>query len=45
MPMQITHAGPLRETAPLILRDRETARSWHGWIMDICLLRRAASGA
>jgi precorrin-6A synthase len=42
MPQQISHAGPLAETTPRILRDRAAARAQHGWIMDIYLLRREA---
>jgi precorrin-6A synthase len=40
MAQQISHAGPLGETGPLILADRAAARAEHGWIMDIYLLRR-----
>lgn len=40
MPEQITRAGPLAETGPEIIRTRAAARAAHGWIMDICILRR-----
>lgn len=40
MAEEITLAGPLRETAPLILARRAEARARHGWIMDIYILRR-----
>jgi precorrin-6A synthase len=37
---EILIAGPLRETAPQIVRQRAEARARHGWIMDTYLLRR-----
>lgn len=40
MPNQILDHGPLAEAAPRIRAAREAARSAHGWIMDIYLLRR-----
>ena len=40
MAEQITLSGPLAEAAPRILAARAAARSAHGWIMDIYLLRR-----
>jgi precorrin-6A synthase len=36
-------AGPLRETAAEIVRQRAEARARHGWIMDTYLLRRSES--
>ena len=44
MPQQITLAGPLAETGPLILKARAEAREAHGWIMDVYLLRRESAG-
>lgn len=43
MPQQITLAGPLAETGPLILKARAEARAAHGWIMDVYLLRRKSA--
>jgi precorrin-6A synthase len=43
MPQQITLAGPLAETGPLILKARTEARANHGWIMDVYLLRRISA--
>jgi precorrin-6A synthase len=43
MPQQITRAGPLAETGPLILTARAAAREAHGWIMDVYLLRRESA--
>lgn len=40
MPIQITEAGPLAEAGPRILARHAEARTAHGWIMDIYLLRR-----
>jgi precorrin-6A synthase len=40
MPQQITLAGPLAETGPLVLKARTEAREANGWIMDVYLLRR-----
>jgi precorrin-6A synthase len=40
MPQEITLAGPLAETGPLILKARTEARANNGWIMDVYLLRR-----
>lgn len=40
MPMQIIDSGPLAEAGPRILQARAQARSTHGWIMDIYLLRK-----
>lgn len=40
MPNQILDHGPLAEAAPRIRAAREAARTAHGWIMDIYLLRR-----
>lgn len=43
MPDQILLAGPLRQTGPEIVKTRAAAREKHGWIMDIYLIRKAAS--
>jgi precorrin-6A synthase len=43
MPQQITLAGPLAETGPLILKARTEARASNGWIMDVYLLRRTSA--
>ncbi len=40
MPHEILRAGPLADTGPRILATRAEARTRHGWIMDIYLLRR-----
>jgi precorrin-6A synthase len=40
MQEQVTHAGPLAEAGPEIIRARAAARAAHGWIMDIYVLRR-----
>jgi precorrin-6A synthase len=40
MPEQILLAGSLEEIVPEIFRTRADARTSHGWIMDIYLLRR-----
>ena len=40
MAEEILFSGPLAETGPLIIRARAKARTNHGWIMDIYLLRR-----
>ncbi len=40
MANQITDHGPLAEAGPRIVAEREAARTDHGWIMDIYLLRR-----
>jgi len=40
MPEQITCKGPLADVAEQIVRMRASARSEHGWIMDIYILRR-----
>lgn len=40
MPQQLLLAGPLASTGPRIQQIRTAARSEHGWIMDIYLLRR-----
>lgn len=40
MPQQQLLAGPLASTAPRIRQARAAARSEHGWIMDVYLLRR-----
>lgn len=37
--------GPLSEAGPRIIEARAEARARRGWIMDIYLLRRGASGA
>jgi precorrin-6A synthase len=42
MAEEILHAGPLTEVGPEIVRLRAEARTRHGWIMDIYLLRRVA---
>lgn len=42
MPEQILLSGPLAQTGPRILAIRAEARTRHGWIMDIYLLRRHA---
>jgi len=42
MTQQLLLAGPLGTTGQLILEARAAARSEHGWIMDIYLLRRDA---
>lgn len=41
MDEQILDHGPLAEAGPRIVATRARARSAHGWIMDIYLLRRA----
>lgn len=41
MPEQLLLAGPLATLAPRIRDARARARSEHGWIMDIYLLRKA----
>jgi|SRR4051794_6792154 precorrin-6A synthase len=43
MPEEITLAGPLAETGPLILKARAEARASNGWIMDVYLLRRKSA--
>ena len=43
MPQQITLVGPLATISPQIVALRTQARAKHGWIMDIYLLRRAAT--
>jgi precorrin-6A synthase len=43
MPQEITLAGPLAETGPLILKARTEARENNGWIMDVYLLRRKSA--
>jgi precorrin-6A synthase len=43
MPQEITLAGPLAETSPLILKARTEAREASGWIMDVYLLRRTSA--
>jgi precorrin-6A synthase len=43
MPQEITLAGPLAETSPLILKARTEAREKNGWIMDVYLLRRKSA--
>jgi precorrin-6A synthase len=43
MPQEITLAGPLAETSPLILKARTEAREANGWIMDVYLLRRTSA--
>ncbi len=40
MPQQCILAGPLAETAPIILQTRRELRQKHGWIMDIYILHR-----
>lgn len=40
MAHEILDHGPLAEAGPRILAARAAARARHGWIMDICLLRR-----
>jgi precorrin-6A synthase len=40
MAEEINIAGPLAETGPEIVQRRAAARSAHGWLMDIYLLRR-----
>lgn len=40
MAEEITLAGPLVETAAMIVEARAAARARHGWIMDIYVLRR-----
>ncbi|MCF4167394.1 precorrin-6A synthase (deacetylating) [Zavarzinia compransoris] len=40
MAQAITLAGPLAGTAPRIVAARAEARTRHGWIMDVYLLRR-----
>jgi precorrin-6A synthase len=45
MPQQLLLAGPLTTTGPRILEARATARTEHGWIMDIYLLRRGVEFA
>lgn len=40
MPQQLLLAGPLETTGPRIREARIAARTEHGWIMDIYLLRR-----
>ncbi len=44
MPQQRLLAGPLDTAGPRILALRAEARAEHGWLMDIYLLRRGASG-
>ena len=41
MPQQVTRAGQLAEIGPHIVEARQKARSDHGWVMDIYLMRRA----
>lgn len=43
MPQQITLSGPLAEVAARIVEARDEARSTHGWIMDIYVLRKAGN--
>lgn len=43
MPQEITLAGSLAETGPLILKARTEAREANGWIMDVYLLRRTSA--
>ncbi|WP_170438074.1 precorrin-6A synthase (deacetylating) [Ruegeria arenilitoris] len=40
MPEQILIKGPLADVADEILRTRTEARAWHGWIMDIYVLKK-----
>ena len=40
MPDEIIRAGPLGEMGPVIAADRSAARTRHGWIMDVYILRR-----
>ena len=42
MACEITECGPLNEAGPRIISARAAARTRHGWIMDIYLLRRRA---
>lgn len=44
MPNQICLAGPLAAVADDILAVRARAKTEHGWIMDIYLMRRLAAG-
>jgi precorrin-6A synthase len=43
MPQEITLAGSLAETSPLILKARTEAREKNGWIMDVYLLKRKSA--
>lgn len=43
MAEEITLAGPLAEVSGKILETRAAARTQHGWIMDIYILRRKKS--
>ncbi|THU02024.1 precorrin-6A synthase (deacetylating) [Lampropedia puyangensis] len=40
LPQQILLHGPLQEVKDTIVRTRQQARTQHGWIMDIYLLRK-----
>lgn len=40
MPDQVLRSGPLAEVASDIVATRQTARTRHGWIMDIYILRK-----
>jgi precorrin-6A synthase len=42
-PDEILISGRVRDVADRIVAERQAARDRHGWIMDIYLLRRAAS--
>ncbi|HDR28894.1 precorrin-6A synthase (deacetylating) [Rhodovulum sp.] len=44
MAEEATVSGPLAEAGPQIVETRAEARTRHGWIMDIYLLRRASGG-
>lgn len=44
MEAEVTVSGPLAEAGPQIVETRAEARTRHGWIMDIYLLRRASGG-
>ncbi|MEM6938983.1 MAG: precorrin-6A synthase (deacetylating) [Pseudomonadota bacterium] len=43
MPEEITRSGPLSAVSDEIVATRAAARAQHGWMMDIYLLRKAAS--
>lgn len=45
MPHQALLAGPLQSMGPEIIHRRAALRQEHGWIMDIYMLHRRASGA
>ena len=44
MPQEIRKSGDLDDIAEAIIQTREQARAENGWIMDIYLLRKGASG-